>query len=220
MRSNMLGQGVPASCDHCGAIFRSPAWLISNSTITFTNCQVTCIRCGNPAKVLDGTFSFIGDLVEVISAPEWSVDALARMRAVIERHRTGGATLDDVINEIKSIAPAASDGLIDWIKANGIGLLGLLVTLLGLWISQADSEADREARSLELHQKDRLIGMLERQLEQRLSPEAPQENHNRPVAQNPLKKPQSANDAKHPNRKARRIAKSNTRPKPKPDWLR
>ncbi|WP_313349110.1 hypothetical protein [Paracoccus sp. (in: a-proteobacteria)] len=172
------------------------------------------------ARILDGTFSFVGDLVEVISAPEWSMDALRRMQIIIERHQAGGATLDDVIDEIKAIAPNASEGLIDWIKINGVALLGVFIALVGLWISNGENEAEREIRTRELDQKDRLIGMLEQQLEQRLVPEAPQEHHNRPVANKPLRKSQPAPHAQHPNRKSRRIAKSNTRPKPRPDWMR
>ena len=75
----------PGKCRKCGAIFPATAFAASNSLgITFRGCATSCPNCGGLADVLDGTYNFIGDTVELLSGPESTIEALKKLAQVVK----------------------------------------------------------------------------------------------------------------------------------------
>ena len=63
-------------CPNCGP-FESIAYPFQNARrLTMSGSGESCPRCGRPARTIDGTFDISEGVVTVLSAPEWSRQAL------------------------------------------------------------------------------------------------------------------------------------------------
>lgn len=82
--------GLPAHCAHCGLIFVSPAFVFGQDAqnMSFTDVSVSCLRCGRPARAVDGTFDFVGDALKVKKAPPRTLAILT----VLQNGIKGGAS--------------------------------------------------------------------------------------------------------------------------------
>src|SRR5438445_812110 len=61
--------------------------------------------CAQMGRVLDGTFEFIGDTINVLSAPEWSLEKLGWLQQRIEAAQRGQASPEQVVDEVAAEAP-------------------------------------------------------------------------------------------------------------------
>jgi hypothetical protein len=81
---------IVAECLRCGHVFEAQGW----GNATFTDVVMIgnmdeCPRCGGRARVMDGRFSSgPGESVVVHEAPQWTVNALRRMRAQLHQAET------------------------------------------------------------------------------------------------------------------------------------
>jgi hypothetical protein len=71
---------LPAVCNNCGAIF--PSRLIevrgSAEAMYFEGNKEQCPVCGHMARLPDGLFNFANDAIEVLQAPDRTVEDLRR----------------------------------------------------------------------------------------------------------------------------------------------
>lgn len=218
--SSTNANGPPALCEACGHLFRSPHATVIGQNISFMLCTITCERCGKRARVLDGTYNFVDGLVQIVSAPGWSIAALQRMQSILERHQGGEVSLDEALDDIGLFAPDAKTVLIEWLKNNGIDLIGIIIAVISIVLAELGAAEDHELRMRELSQTERLISLLEDKITRDTQSVANPYQDDRPVAKPQREAEQTAYYAQKPNRKARRKALSNTRPPPKPNWLR
>ena len=71
---------VPAFCDTCGAVFTVGIVANGPNVFTFSGTRAgPCPSCGGMGHIPDGIFSFVGETIEVLSAPERTLDELSRL---------------------------------------------------------------------------------------------------------------------------------------------
>jgi hypothetical protein len=76
---------VPAHCQSCGLTWQPHGGIfIENSrNVTLRNGSTNCPRCGSTARFLEGTFNVRDDLIEVLSAPDWTREKFRELQGVL-----------------------------------------------------------------------------------------------------------------------------------------
>jgi hypothetical protein len=131
---------VPAFCDTCGAVFRS-GFVVDNSTnITFVGARSgPCPVCGGMGHVPDGVFNFVGNTIEILSAPHRTVDELSRLAKMLREAREKKHSPEEVAQTIRKELPELS-GLADLLPKTRVELyafLALIVALVTLLLSRS-----------------------------------------------------------------------------------
>ena len=121
---------VPAFCDACSAVFNS-GFVVDNSySITFSGCTSgPCPSCGGMGHVPDGFFNFIGDTIEILSAPERTVAELSRLAGIIEQAKLNNSNREAVAEAIRQETPGLS-AIADLLPTNRGELYGFLALVL------------------------------------------------------------------------------------------
>lgn len=84
---------LPAQCTHCGLTWTPRAFNFGEGvTLISVGSTTNCPRCGSVARILDGQYSVRDGLIEVLSAPDWSMQALRRLRRAAEEAEALAAT--------------------------------------------------------------------------------------------------------------------------------
>jgi len=80
---------VPVLCNNCGTFFPS-SFEISNSTnIVFSGCTSDlCPKCGGIGHIPDGVYNFIGNTIELLSAPNRTHLELEKLKKILEQAHT------------------------------------------------------------------------------------------------------------------------------------
>ncbi|HEX9050160.1 MAG TPA: SEC-C metal-binding domain-containing protein [Anaeromyxobacter sp.] len=131
---------VPAFCDSCGAIFASGI-VAGGGTFTFTGCAATCPRCGAMARIPDGTFSFIGDTIRLLSGPAATVAQLRRLAEIVRAVRARAMTREAAEAAVASDVPQFA-ALFEWLRKHQGDLaawIGVILTAIGLVIAARES---------------------------------------------------------------------------------
>ncbi|WP_287032975.1 hypothetical protein [Methylophilus sp.] len=77
---------VPAFCNRCGTAFPSGLSFNNSYNIKIRNViSGPCPKCGAMGTVPDGVFNFIDDTIEILSAPQTTIDDLHRLSEIIEQ---------------------------------------------------------------------------------------------------------------------------------------
>jgi len=126
---------VPAFCDTCGAVFRS-GFVVENSTnITFAgNRSGPCPVCGGMGHVPDGVFNFVGNTIEILSAPQRTLDELSRLAKILHEARETKQNPEQVAETIRKEVPGLSS-LADFLpktRAELYGFIALIVAVITL----------------------------------------------------------------------------------------
>lgn len=97
---------LPAFCDSCGAVFHS-GFVVENSTnVTFSgNLSGPCPACGGMGHVPDGVFNFIGNTIEILSAPQRTVEELTRLVAILREAKEKQQPPEEVSQKIERELP-------------------------------------------------------------------------------------------------------------------
>ena len=135
---------VPAFCDTCGAVFRS-GFAVENSTnITFVgNRSGPCPVCGGMGHVPDGVFNFVGTTIEILSAPQRTIDELSRLAKVLREAREKNRSPEEVAQTIRKEVPELS-GLADLLpktRAELYAFLALIVAVVTLLSQSGGGES-------------------------------------------------------------------------------
>jgi uncharacterized protein YecA (UPF0149 family) len=100
---------VPAVCDTCGTIFNSGVYVENSINITFRgNKSGPCPNCHGWGSIPDGVFNFLGNVIEVLSAPERTVKELQRFNEILQSAKIGKTTLEQIEDEIQEQTPQLS----------------------------------------------------------------------------------------------------------------
>ena len=123
--------GPPCKCSTCGLVFETGLVEIEDGVLgsTFQNCSVSCPRCGGLAKIGDGTYDSVGEVLKLVSGPSDTFTLVAELEKIATNARNKGLTAQDILTEIAGVSPDLAT------KLNGIGpwpVVGLLLFLF--WI--------------------------------------------------------------------------------------
>ena len=153
---------APAFCGQCGACFLAHLpFDVGRATLTgnMTDCPV----CGGAAPILDGTYEFTQEIINVVAAPEFTLEVLRRVATIINATKLGIYTVDEAVDELKEASPslyktlmrlATNDAFIGSIVGGFFVLLAAIIQPIieAKFNDQTDEEAivERVLRSLDL----------------------------------------------------------------------
>jgi hypothetical protein len=124
---------LPAHCPNCGLVFPSKLISIDHATnITIGDGREPCPApgCGGAARVIDGTFDFVGNAIRVRSAPPRTIGILSVLQTAL-REAEGGMPPDEVISKIETASPELASAIRKKVAIGGWTVLGgVLISLL------------------------------------------------------------------------------------------
>ena len=121
---------VPAFCDTCGTVFNSGIFVENSTNITFTeNRSGPCPSCGGMGHIPDGVFNFIGNTIEILSAPERTIAELTHFAQILREAKAKAETREQVVSRIEKELPSLSR-LIKLLPENKSELYGFLAVVL------------------------------------------------------------------------------------------
>ena len=121
---------IPAFCDTCGTAFPSGFLFENASNVTLSgNMSGPCPSCGGMGHVPDGVFNFIGNTIEILSAPQRTIKELTRLVQIIHEAKAKQQSNEQVTAQIKQELPGLSS-LADILPKNRGELYGFLGVVL------------------------------------------------------------------------------------------
>ena len=144
---------VPAFCDTCGAVFRSGIVVQNSTNITFVgNRAGPCPICGGMGHIPDGVFNFVGDTIEILSAPRRTVDELSRLAKILREAREKKQGPEEVAQTIRKELPELSRlaDLLPKTRAELYAFLALIIAVVTL-LSQSVG-GDRKSTNITVNQ--------------------------------------------------------------------
>jgi uncharacterized protein YecA (UPF0149 family) len=124
---------VPAICDTCGSIFPSGIFVENSLSITFRDCHAgPCPKCGQVGHLVEGTFNFVGETIEVVRASFKTQSELIRLKKFIQKIKQEAPKVEEAIREIQDNYPQLSKpiSLLPKTTSELYAFLGLLIALL------------------------------------------------------------------------------------------
>jgi hypothetical protein len=118
---------VPAFCDTCGTVFNSGFFVENSREVSFAgNRSGPCPKCGGMGHVPDGVFNFIGNTIEILSAPERTHAELMRLAEILRQAKERSETKEQVAERIEKEVPGLAKlaGLLPSNRAELYGFLG------------------------------------------------------------------------------------------------
>ena len=98
---------VPAFCDTCGSVFDSGVVFDNSTNVSFSGVGAgPCPVCDGTGHVPDGVFNFIGETIEILSAPERTVAELTQLSKILQEAQEKGYKLEEVTARIERELPA------------------------------------------------------------------------------------------------------------------
>lgn len=126
---------VPAFCNTCGAVFRSGIAVENSRGIVFAGNQAgPCPLCGGMGHIPDGVFNFVENTIEILSAPQRTVDELSRLARILHEAREKKQSPETIAQSIRKELPGLS-GLVDLFpksRAELYAFLALIVAVITL----------------------------------------------------------------------------------------
>ena len=121
---------IPAFCDTCGTAFPSGFFFENASNVTLSgNRSGPCPSCGGMGHVPDGVFNFIGDTIEILSAPQRTVVELTRLVQIIHEAKAKQQSNEQITTQIKQELPGLC-ALADILPKNRGELYSFLAVVL------------------------------------------------------------------------------------------
>ena len=125
---------VPATCTRCGFRFTSRALRIRNAiNITIRDIGETCPRCGGLAKLQDGTYDFVGEVLAAVRAPGVMRQDVLAFQGVARAVQEGVLSFEDASEQLAQINSAFAT-LWKWMNDNGAAIT-VVLTVIALYIT-------------------------------------------------------------------------------------
>ena len=137
---------VPAFCNICGTAFNSGFFAEHAHNISFAgNTSGPCPKCGGMGHVPDGVFNFIGDTIEILSAPERTIAELMSLAKILREARAMAETRDQVAARIDKELPALSllFKVLPESKNELYGFLGVVLAAVALFTQSGEKPANQ-----------------------------------------------------------------------------
>ncbi|WP_088033548.1 SEC-C metal-binding domain-containing protein [Evansella clarkii] len=141
---------IPAVCDDCGAVFPSGIGGDGGSIITLGNNKSgPCPNCNGMGSVLDGTFRLASGALEVLTAPQRTVEELKRLSQVLNKAKEQRITPEEFKSEVENELPQFS-GLLDYLPKNRSErinafyfFISTLLTIISIILSNQNGGGDQ-----------------------------------------------------------------------------
>ena len=133
---------VPAFCNTCGTAFSSGIFVENSSNVSFAgNMSGPCPKCGGMGHVPDGVFNFIGNTIEILSAPERTIHELVSLARILKEARAKAETKAQVESRIKTELPGLSllGKLLPENKSELYGFLSVILAALALYTQPTET---------------------------------------------------------------------------------
>ncbi|WP_430250125.1 SEC-C metal-binding domain-containing protein [Priestia flexa] len=131
---------MPAICNNCGTIFPS-GFFGNNAQMTFSGCQAgPCPRCNGIGNVPDGTFSFVENAIQILSAPQRTIEELTRFSEILRSAQKGSTSAEKIKEEVLKETPQLSP-LLRFLKNEDFRFwLTTIIAVLALVIPMFEDE--------------------------------------------------------------------------------
>jgi len=97
---------IPAFCDNCGAMFSSGIFVDNCLNLTLSNNKSgPCPKCGSIGHIPDGVFNIIGNTIQILSAPDRTIDELRRLAEIFKQARKTNKEPKEVAETIERELP-------------------------------------------------------------------------------------------------------------------
>lgn len=97
---------IPAFCDSCGSAFSSGIFVKNCTNVSLTgNKSGPCPKCGSMGSVVDGVFNATHDVLEIVSAPDWTIRRLRELAKTLKEIRDSNASPVEKAGMIRDEAP-------------------------------------------------------------------------------------------------------------------
>lgn len=137
---------LPAFCDTCGTAFNS-GFQFEGGAGSFVGCRSgPCPQCGGMGHVPDGVFKFVGNVIEVLQAPQRTLDELSRLSKILEHARKAKEPSERTARRIEKELPFFQR-VADWVRSAGFTPavnVGLILAAIPVLQSMRDSPKPAE----------------------------------------------------------------------------
>lgn len=102
---------VPAFCNTCGTIFSSGIFIENcvNMTLSLSgNTAGPCPKCGGIGHIPDGVFSFIGDTIKILNAPERTTEELQYLFKILKTQQKENINIYSLQQKVEEESPQLS----------------------------------------------------------------------------------------------------------------
>ena len=151
---------APALCQRCGNLFQSQGFNIKNGlNITFIGCSESCPKCGSDATILDGTYNFYNDVVEVVKGTKFTRDSVERLKTLTSQSLASNdpknaSTTGEILDILTALNEPLGNSAKMYIKSSNstkavIGFLMLLwfaISQVNTFIEPTVTKAGEELR--------------------------------------------------------------------------
>ncbi|MHA6250738.1 SEC-C metal-binding domain-containing protein [Oceanobacillus sp. CAU 1775] len=101
---------VPAICDSCGTVFNSGIFIENSTNVSLSgNKSGPCPNCGGWGHVPDGVFNFIGNAIEILSAPERTIQDLKKLSVILQAAKNNNSSYQEIEKSLEKETPALSE---------------------------------------------------------------------------------------------------------------
>lgn len=122
---------LPIFCPSCKAVSFSRKYNFEGCYFySFGNTE-TCPSCGQQALLSEGVFDLTGEVLEIVSGPDFTYAMHTALRGILDAVERGDVPQDTAIYQIGRIAPALGASLIKAAKFGG-GVVTLLIGVISL----------------------------------------------------------------------------------------
>lgn len=156
----------PAVCLECGLMFPATAASFANGRITFQGeIGTNCPKCGGNARIINGTYDFVGGTIAAFRAPGVTRHKIERFRAIAESVKNGGLSAQQAAPEVALLSPALAT-VWGWTNANA-GALGVLIAIITTFLMiyyEAESDAATVDAQTELTKQTQVLEKIHEEL--------------------------------------------------------
>ncbi len=145
---------IIAFCENsaCGAIFEYQKLIggKGSADIEMSNVRVgPCPKCGSSGVVPDGVYKYANNVINFLTGPSSSIEALKQVEAILKKAKKEGASKEEVISEIEKASPDTAKALRDVPSGPSyIQWLMLIIAIISVAI-QAHTSYFKEDTNLE-----------------------------------------------------------------------
>jgi hypothetical protein len=133
-----------------GAVFRSSIVAESVTKLTLVGIGAgPCPVCGGSGHIPDGVFTFVGNTIRILSAPQRTIDELSRLAEILRKAREKKEAPEAVAQKIRDELPNLADlaDLLPRTRTELYAFLALIVAVITL-IGQSCGGAQTRLRTL------------------------------------------------------------------------
>ena len=139
---------IPAFCDNCGFPFSSGIFVENVTHLTMSgNKSGPCPMCGGVGSIPDGIFNATHNAIEVLAAPQWTLDRLRGFAETLRIARDSDEPPEDIAERVREEAPELQS-IADALPRTRMELyafITLLLSALTILITQCSSGTEQGA---------------------------------------------------------------------------